>query len=77
MSISLSFIAMISLLDLCLLFQHSIDVDLFLGVGKYTIGNTPNHKVKQINIKVNILRLNSIKPMRGNSKTNPVTNSHT
>ena len=41
------------LIDLCLLFQHSIDVDLLhLGWVKYTIGNTQNHKVKQINIKV-------------------------
>ena len=39
------------LLDLCLLFQHSIDVDLF-HMGWVTIGNIPNHKVKQINIKV-------------------------
>ena len=35
------------------MFQHSINIDLvYLGWVKYTIGNTPNHKVKQINIKV-------------------------
>ena len=53
MLIYLSFIEMISQLDLCLLSQYSIGVDLFhVGWVKYTIGNTPNQKVKQINIKV-------------------------